>query len=82
MSDIIIAMEWLKSGKKIRREGWNTGNFLTLTKSGRIINNYGETVEISFIDTMLATDWRTYERDDKKWVKDKLKRIKAILEED
>ncbi len=83
MANFKRAIEWLKSGGKVRRPSWAEDSYwiLGVDESIQWANQTHAHIHLNQIE---ATDWEVYEykKDEEKWVKDKLKKIKAILEED
>ena len=69
----------LELGFKIRRPQWASNSYLHLV-GNEIRNNHNVKVDFCNINSFLATDWISFE-DEEKSISDKLERIKAILEE-
>ena len=58
--DFKYAIYQLTKGKKVRRPSWTEGSYLHV-RGGQILNNKNESVDFSYINSMLATDWEVYE---------------------
>ncbi len=62
------AVEWLKSGGKVRRQMWGCGNYLYLADGNQIRNNFNQRVDFCNIHSFLANDWEIFEEEKKSMV--------------